>query len=144
MSSFKLCSCTGMDTGPSWYMQESQRHGIVTIMLFLLLAVNIAISVVYLLMTRFVYENFWGETTESMIIFMGFVGILNALCTLLLFRWHKIGFWALIVINLLSLAANIKAGVDTRQQLINLAGTGILFLILLIRKNGRSTWSQLK
>jgi hypothetical protein len=57
--------------------------------------------------------------------------------------WKKSGFWVIICSSVFSLIANVVSGESIGIALIGLVGIPILWGILQLRKDGKSTWEQL-
>jgi hypothetical protein len=63
---------------------------------------------------------------------------------ILLLLWKKIGFRVLIGVSIISLPFDIALGMNIGQILWSIVGILILWGILHIRKNGKTTWEQLE
>ena len=121
---------------------ERKRHGFTTFWLIFML-VSYAISLVVLFFT---FEDLrWS--TERLITTVGFS--LFGICGIVfILRWWN-GFWMVLgsfvlnpIFNILFHSASIFE--ELLGLISGIIGIGILFAVLQIRKNGMSTWKQLK
>ena len=144
---------------------EKKRHGFVRFWLWLMLIGNL-FSGIYSIYNHNV--AIWAYASLDMaqqffyfnreiahfysyaMIALGCIGIVNTVSAIMLLNWKKIGFWMFLVMAVLNFCLMISFGciggwTTAIFQSIGgaILGPIILYLILLIRKNGISCWSQL-
>lgn len=121
--------------------ETKRRNGFVTAWLWLVIIVNLIFCVyntVVLLGQSSVPEVLWGGLTAV-------VSLLTVLSAILLMKWNKFGyllFTASIVIH--SIVGILWVQLPYHILLINLLPIVFWWLILQIRKDGKSAWSLLK
>jgi len=123
---------------------KKQRHGCVTAWLIFMIIANSASSLLYLLASEIVVQNLPGSIPTSMILSLGILGVVNVISAVMLLNWRKIGFWAFIVTGLASMGINISIGLGVGQSIVGLFGIAVLFGILQIKKDEKSTWENLE
>lgn len=123
-----------------------QRHGCVSVWLWLVIIANLIFAIVYLV------DIFSSTTQGTDILFEGGLSALSlimVLAAILLMRWNKCGFWLFIMGSLVSgilsstsLQLGVAGGLGT--VIGCLIAVLIWYGILQITKDGVSAWSQLE
>ena len=145
--------------------EQKQRHGFISFWLWLMIIANI-ISGIYSICNhniaiwayasaemaqQFFYVNHSvADFYSYALIGMGCLALVNAASAILLLKWNKIGFWMIVATSAVNLCIMIAFGCKggwTGAVLQSMAGAVlgpvILYLILHIKKEGVSCWSQL-
>ena len=124
-------------------MITKQRTGITTGWLIFMLVINILSALLYLFKQDLVANDFHNGIPAFMLFLLAILSIINILFIVLVFKWIKKGVWGLIVTNILAVVINIYNGLGIGQSLLGLLGIVVLLLILQIKKNNHSNWSNL-
>ena len=70
-------------------------------------------------------------------------GVLQIACVAAIFRWHRWGWWGLLLIGLMTFFVNVTVGHPLVLSLAGLVGVGLTFLVL--KGGGRlAVWPRLK
>ena len=127
-----------------------QRNGFVTFWLWLILIANVISAI----RCAFVYydQSAWMPSDiQTILLVSGGASLFVAIGAIVLLNWKKAGFWMIVLASLLSdglllwLESNYRIAFDSELMIISsIVGLLILFLVLRIKKNGLSCWSQLK
>jgi len=125
------------------YNYNKERHGCVTAWLVLIIIGNSLVALLYLLANSRMLES-TPDASPLMIYLLGFVALANVFFAAMLLQWKKIGFWGFTVTSICALVINININLGVVQSLIGIVGVGVLFAILQITKDGRSTWQNLE
>ena len=121
---------------------KRKRHGFTSFWIILSLIGFIIIGAVYLFSPQLIAQNL--NVSNNMIMVYGIVSMVGVLGNILLLCWKKIGFWIFIGISAISLILNLVIGLNIGQALFGLIGIAIMWGVLKIRKNGKTTWEQLE
>ncbi|WP_033956984.1 hypothetical protein [Psychroserpens jangbogonensis] len=124
-------------------MTTKQRTGITTGWLIFMLVINILSALLYLFKQNLVASDFHNGIPAFMLFFLAILSLINILFIVLVFKWIKKGVWGLIVTNILAVVINIYNGLGIGQSLLGLLGIVVLLLILQVKKNNHSNWSNL-
>jgi hypothetical protein len=130
-----------------------KRHGFTSFWLIFGIVAN-AFSALYNLFLEEMYNasqhgsilnQVIGELSDNfrLLRFMGIVSLIGIVGYVFLLKWKKIGFWLFCGVAVIALVLNIIMGVNAVGLITGLAGVPILYGILRIKKNGKSTWEQL-
>ena len=114
----------------------AERHGCVTTWLWFVIVVNTVASFLLLVFGIFDQESF-----EFVDIIYGLFGIVTVIGAFMILKWLKIGFYMIVISNVL---ANIIAFAATGDRPTGLLGLFVLWAVLQIKKNGVSCWKALK
>ncbi|MGI9542679.1 MAG: hypothetical protein ACR2MX_05425 [Cyclobacteriaceae bacterium] len=130
---------------PSQDERPKARHGCVTAWLIFMIVVNSIVAVMYLfngsaMMAALPDVNI----SPSIIMVLGFVGILNVIFAIMLWKWKKLGFWGFIASSLVSFGINMNIGLGIAQSLFGLIGVGLLFAVLQIKQDQVSAWDNME
>jgi len=119
-----------------------QRHGCVTAWLMLTLILSsIMVLVYFYIANKPIQIPKLSITTEYLFIMLA---LLNVIFSIKLLSWKKSGFYGLCMTIIVGFLINIVNGISPLGAYLGLAGLPMLFGILQIKKNGRSTWEYLK
>ncbi len=120
-------------------MTNKKRHGCLTAWLIYLIFAYSVMSIVFFFHTDKVPEN----TTENMVLLIGSVWILNVGFCILLFNWVKLGFWGILITNLILLAIEIINDHEISHSIFGIICLIALFGLLQLKKNNVSGWKNL-
>lgn len=121
-----------------------QRHGCVTAWLILMIVINSLTSIAYFFAGDMIARSLPNGATNTVILFLGVVGLANVIFACLLFNWMKLGFWGFLATTIIALSINIYIGLGIGQSLLGLIGIGILYGILQIKQNNVTAWNNLE
>lgn len=121
-----------------------QRHGCVTAWLILMIVLNSITALVYLVAGESISRNFPQGISNSLLMLLAFIGILNTVFAILLFRWKRWAFWGFAFTSLITFTINLSIGIGLGQSILGFAGVAILFGIMQIERNGVSAWKNLE
>jgi hypothetical protein len=71
------------------------------------------------------------------------LGVLNAISAVLLLKWKKIGFHGLVISNIINMYVSGLMGSGVESTFFGLMQIGILYMVLQMKKNEKSTWEWL-
>lgn len=108
-----------------------------------MIVVNSITALTYLLAGNTVSATFPGGISSMTLILLALLSIGNVICSVLLFQWHKIGFWGFLATSLIALGVNLSIDVGIIQSLLGLLGIIILYAVLQIQKNNIPAWNNL-
>lgn len=121
--------------------KTKQRNRFVTAWLWLILAVNLITSICNIVLL-------FGKTSVEVVIWSGLgviISIIAALSAALLLKWNKLGFILFTASTLIySLIGQFYIWESILLTFINFIPILFLWLVLHLRKNGKSAWSLLK
>ncbi len=120
-----------------------ERHGFTTFWLGYLIVNGLTAILLFTFFKKDVAEILQMELTDQYCYFMIGIGILNAISAFLLLSWKKIGFHGIIVSSILSMYLSLQMGSGIGASLLAFAQTGVLYLVLQLKKNNRSAWEWL-
>lgn len=121
--------------------EGKQRHGCLTAWLILMIIVNAATALFYLLGSAAIKQNFPSAPVWTFPV-LAVVGIANVVCAVALFQWKKWGFFGFIATSIIAFVVNLTVGVNIVQASIGLVGVALLYGVLQIGKE-RNGWLQL-
>ena len=130
---------TSTDTGN---ITERKRHGFTSFWLIFSIIGNVIAGANYFFSTELIAQSF--NASSGIIMLFGIVSITGIIGNILLLSWKKIGFWVFIGIAVVSLVLNFIIGINFGLILFSLVSIPIMWGILHIRKNGKTTWEQIK
>ena len=133
----------GKEVGANSEAGNKKRHGCVTAWLILMIISNSLSAILYLFAGDMISLTFPGGLSNLMLIFLTILTIGNVVCSVLLFKWMKLGFWGFVVTSIGAIIININIGLGIVQSLVGLLGLVILYGILQIKSNNISAWDQL-
>jgi FtsH-binding integral membrane protein len=119
--------------------QLKQRHGCLTSYIILMIVVNSALALAYLLV---------GSTINSGIppwafVVLGVFAVFNLICAIALFKWKRWGFWGFIICSVVALIVNLIVGMGITQSLFGgVVSVALLYGVLHIGKENKG-WPQL-
>ena len=115
---------------------NQKRNIILTIYLYLTLFIG-----VYFLKNDF-QNVFTNPNFDN--VFLLIVGIADIVFTLMILDWRKLGFYGLLVNSLTIMIFNLVSGYGFLISILGFLGFIIIFLLLLLKKNKVSGWTNLK
>ena len=113
-----------------------KRNIVLTLYLYLTLAVGI-----YLLKTDF--QTVFSEPNFDNI-FLLLIGLADITLTIILLNWKKWAFYGLLITSLAIMIYNLINGYGILFATLGFFGFVIIYLLLLIKKNGKSGWENLE
>lgn len=122
---------------------ERKRHGLTTFWLFYLLLNGLTLILLFTTLRTDAEEILKTEFSDLYCNIMVAVGILNAISATLLLNWKKIGFHGIIISSIIKLYANLQLNSSMAAAVLGLTDIAILYMILKLKKNGKSTWDWL-
>jgi hypothetical protein len=123
-------------------LSERKRHGFTSFWLIFLIVGYLIGGSIYLFAPQ-VITQYWNAS-NGLIMLYGIATIAGIIGIVLLLCWKKIGFWIIIGLSIVSIFLNVAIGMNIGQNLWGVVGVVVLFGVLHIRKNGKTTWSQLE
>jgi hypothetical protein len=121
---------------------ERKRHGFVTFWLVLGVIFGPILGIMCFISPQFFAQSYPNATYSSIMI-MGLITMVGTIANILILCWKKIGLWLLFAVYGVSFLISISMGVNIGYILSSLVGIAIVYGILHIRKNGKTTWEQL-
>jgi len=121
--------------------EGKQRHGCLAAWLVLMIIVNAATALFYLVGSAAIKQNFPSAPVWAFPV-LAVVCIANVVCAVALFRWKKWGFFGFIGTSIIAFIVNLMVGVNIVQASFGLVGFAILYGVLQIG-NERKGWTQL-
>jgi hypothetical protein len=125
-------------------METKKRHGCVTAWLILMIVVNSATALFYLLAGEFISKNSPVEISSTMILLLGILGFANVFFAVLLLKWRKTGFWGFVATSIIALFINLGLGLGIGQSLSGLIGIAVLYGVLQIKVEEETAWNNLE
>ena len=117
-----------------------ERNGFVTFWLWMILVANMIGAVI-----AFFPKTMWGSNYPDQYVAFsvasGVFGLVTVFGAQLLLSWKKIGF---VVILVSSICNGLIALFTSGSFPVGIIGLVILWMILQLKKNGKSCWEQLK
>ena len=124
------------------FVLEPERHGCVSAWLILtLIFSSIAVLAYLYIANKPIQIPKLSIVTEYLFIILC---SLNVIFAIRLLSWKKGGFYGLCITTIVGFLINITIGISPIGAYLGLSSIPILFGILRIKKNGRSTWEYLK
>jgi predicted nucleic acid-binding Zn ribbon protein len=133
-----VVNSTSMDTEN---IINRKRHGFTSFWLIFSLISYVIVGSIYLFSPELIAQSY--NASNGLIMLFGIVSIAGIIGNIFLLCWKKIGFWVFIGVAVVSLILNFVIGMNIGQILFGLVGIPIMWGILHIRKNGKTTWEQL-
>ena len=121
--------------------EGKSRHGCLTAWLVLMIIVNSASAMMYLLGSDAIRQslpNAPGWAFPVLIVF----SLFNLVCAIALFQWKKWGFWGFCISSVVALVVNLSIGLGIGPALGGLIGVALLYGVLQIGKENKG-WPQL-
>lgn len=118
-----------------------QRHGCLTGCLVLMIIINAATALMYLLGSAAIgqyYPSAPGWTFPVLAV----MGIVNVVCAVALFQWKRWGFFGFGAVSIVAFVVNLIIGLNVFQAILGFAGVAILYGVLQIGKEKKG-WTQL-
>lgn len=125
-------------------METKQRHGCVTAWLILMIIANSFTAISYLFMGDTISQNSPVLISQSTMLILAMLAIVNLVASIMLFQWKKWAFWAFAGTSLIALVINLSLGLGIGSSLLGLLGIIILYAILQIKKGGVTAWENLE
>ncbi len=122
---------------------KRERHGFTTFWLIYLILNGLTSIFAFTYLREDLEKLTEIQFTDLYCNIMISVGILNAISAGLLMIWKKIGFHGIIISTIIKLYANMQLNSNITAALFGLLDIAILYMILKLRKNGKSAWDWL-
>lgn len=124
---------------------QKQRHGCVTAWLIFIIVANSIIAVIHIFANQFILDALPRNTSASLIILLGFIGVANVVFAVVILQWKKIGFFGFAAASVVTFIINLSLGSGILQALLGLLGVAILYGVLQIKnENSVSAWELLE
>jgi hypothetical protein len=123
---------------------KNQRHWFVSLWLILIVASNILMGFIYLIFSDEIFSYLVHGISKPMHSLLVLICILNVFFAVLLWEWRKWGFWGFLCSTVVMFLANIKLEVELYKALTGMLSIVVLYLVLQIKQDGISAWSQLE
>jgi hypothetical protein len=142
----QFCPKCGVDVNVTLQTSDNnykkERPIFTTFWLIFLLIVRIIFGVLFLFSIQILVKDSYISNGVIIIYLAG--AILGVATNILLLLWKKIGFWIFISNSIaFSILDSIVIGASLGRTLSGLLGILIMWSVLQIRKNGKTTWEQL-
>jgi hypothetical protein len=121
---------------------DRKRHGFTSFWLIFSLISFVISGSIYLFTPQLMTQYY--NVSSGLLMLYGIISMAGIIGNILLLCWKKIGFWIFIGISVVSLLLNMVIGLNIVQSLFGLIGIAIMWGVLHIRKNGKTTWEQLE
>ena len=108
-----------------------------------MIVANSRIALIYFFATEMVADAIPGMGSDSIILLLGVLSVLNVVFAVLLLQYKRWPFYGFVVTAIAAFLINLNIGLGIGQSLMGLAGIAILFGILQIKSNGVSAWDNL-
>lgn len=118
------------------------RHGLTTFWLFYILLNGLTLILLFTTLQNDAEKILDVEFSDLYRDFMVTVGFLNAASAVLLLKWKKLGFHGVIISSIIKLYANLQLD-SSLTAILGLTDIAILYMMLKLKKNGKSTWDWL-
>jgi uncharacterized membrane protein SpoIIM required for sporulation len=122
---------------------DRNRHGFVTFWLVLGVIFG-PIAGLMCFATPYSIAQYYPKASYSSIMSMGIISLADTVACILMLCWKKIGFWLWLGLSVVSIIISIGVGISIGYILSSFVGIAIMWGILHIRKNGKTTWEQLE
>ena len=128
-----------------------KRHGFVTFWLIYILLngiSNILAFTIFRSEMEEVYKKIFNDQVQFVVsdeiaYYLIGLGVLNTISSILLLKWKKIGFHGLIISNIVNMYVSGLMGSGIEATFLGVMQIGILYMVLQIKKNEKSTWDWL-
>ncbi|MDR1867357.1 MAG: zinc ribbon domain-containing protein [Treponema sp.] len=121
---------------------EKKRHGFTSFYLIFTLICNAIVGTSYMFTPQMITQYY--DISNELMMLYGLVSMGAVIGSILLLCWKKIGIWVFIGLSIVSLILNMAIGLNFIQSLWSLIGIAVMWGVLRIRKNGKTTWEQLE
>lgn len=124
-------------------MENKSRHGCVTAWLIFMIIANSVVALIYFFATEMVTDAIPELDSDSMILLLGVLSVLNVVFAVFLLQYKRWAFFGFVATAIGAFLINLSIGLGIFQSLMGLVGIGILYGILQIKQNGVSAWDSL-
>jgi hypothetical protein len=125
-------------------MEEKPRHGCLTAWLIMLIIVNSLISLLYFFVDISTLNPNVKDLPPVTKILFGILSLINIAFAFALLNWKKWGYYGFFVSSIMMFFTNVNFGMPPSNAIVSFVGISLLFLILQIKKDGKSGWEQLE
>lgn len=120
-----------------------KRHGFVTFWLVYILMNGLSTLLAYTIFKEEIQELLKIQISDEFASYLMGLGVLNAVSAILLLNWKKIGFHGLVVSNIVNMYVSGLMNSGIEATLFGLMQIGILYMVLQMKKEDKSTWEWL-
>ena len=110
-------------------MRKKGRDGCLTAWLIYLMISSIIISYVCFFKSIVLFKNLSQNISENVTLLVGAIGIFNVFFCYLLLKWVKLGFWGLIVTNVIMIIIQLMNGSDLIRPTLGSSCIIILYFL---------------
>lgn len=124
-------------------MRNKQRHGCLTAWLIYLMISNSIVSLGLFYNIGSVVQRFQYIKSESLLLIVASIQILNVLFLFMLLKWFKLGFWGLLSTSVLLFIIQIMNTNNIITPIITVIVMLIMYGLLKLKKRNVSGWDNL-
>ena len=120
-----------------------KRNGFVTFWMYYILLNGLSSILAYSIYRPEIEQIFKLKLSDEICYYLMGLGVLNAISAVLLLKWKKIGFHGLVISNIINMYVSGLMGSGVESTFFGLMQIGILYMVLQMKKNEKSTWEWL-
>ncbi|HUH73861.1 MAG TPA: hypothetical protein VLZ75_05580 [Chitinophagales bacterium] len=120
-----------------------KRHGFVTFWLVYILMNGLSTLLAYTIFREEIQKILKIEISDEVAYYLMGLGVMNAISVILLLNWKKIGFHGLVISNIVNMYVSNLMGSGVESTFFGLMQIAILYMVLKMKKNEKSTWDWL-
>lgn len=125
-------------------MKNKQRHGCLTAwLIYLIIAYSIGSLGLFFGSER-IYKRLPYLTSENSLLIVASIGLFNVAFSFFLLKWIKLGFWGLLLTNIILLIIQINGSDNLIYPIVTVIYLLILYGLLKLKKNDVSGWDNLE
>ena len=125
-------------------MRNKQRHGCLTAwLIYLIIAYSIG-SLGLFFGSESIYKRLPYLTSENSLLIVASIEFLNVAFSFFLLKWVKLGFWGLLLTNIILLIIQINGSDNLIYPIVTVIYLLILYGLLNLKKNDVSGWDNLE
>ena len=125
-------------------MTNKQRHGCLAAwLIYLIIAYSIG-SLGLFFGSESIHKRLTYLTSENSLLIVASIELLNVAFSFFLFKWVKLGFWGLLLSNIILLIIQINGSDNLIYPIVTVIYLLILYGLLKLKKNGVSGWDNLE
>lgn len=120
-----------------------KRHGFVTFWMIYILLNGLSSILAYTLFRTEIEKLFKLKLSDEICYYLIGLGVLNSISAILLLNWKKIGFHGLVISYIINMYVSNLMNSGIESTFFGLMQIGILYMVLKMRKEDKSTWDWL-
>ena len=122
---------------------KRKRHFLVTLWLGYLLVNGISSIIGFTIFKEQIDEALKIEFSPELVRYLVAIGFIDALGALFLLKWKKIGFHFIIIATIINVYVSSQLEAGVMNAFLGLSQIFFTYVILNMRKYGKSTWEWL-